>query len=358
VFTDDLRLPGMLFGSILRSPHAHALIRSIDVSAAAALPGVKAVITGREVSAVPYGVSPARYDQHVLAKDKVRFVGDEVAAVAAVDLETAERALALIAVDYELLPAVLDPFAAMDEDAPVIHEAARHKHNVCAQVEHSFGDLEAGFAAADVVLEHRFTGNFTYQSPLEPHSALAQWDQAGENLTLWSSTQVPHYLHHQLARVLELPMARIRVVKPYIGGGFGGKAEATALDFCAVELARRTGRPVKMTFTREEMFCHHRGRHKQHMDLKIGVTKDGRITAVDFTNVLDGGAYTSFGIVTVYYAGSMLPTLYKLPTYRYSGRRAYTTKPPCGAMRGHGVAQPRFAFESLLEMLAERIHTS
>jgi 4-hydroxybenzoyl-CoA reductase alpha subunit len=355
VFTDDLRPPGMLHGRILRSPHAHALIRGVDTSAAEALPGVKAVITGRDVSDVPYGVSPARYDQHVLAKDKVRFVGDEVAAVAAVDLETAERALQLIRVDYETLPIVLDPFAAMEEGAPVIHEAARHKRNVCAQVDHHFGDVEKGFAEADVVLSHRFTGNFTYQSPLEPHSAVAEWDQSREGFTLWSSTQVPHYLHHQLSRVTGLPMARIRVVKPYIGGGFGGKAEATAMDFCAVELARRTGRPVKITFSREEMFCHHRGRHKQFMDMKIGVTKEGRITAVDFENVLDGGAYTSFGVITVYYAGSMLPTLYKLPNYRYAGKRVYTTKPPCGAMRGHGVPQPRFAFESLLDMLAEKI---
>ncbi|MFH1178082.1 MAG: molybdopterin cofactor-binding domain-containing protein [Acidobacteriota bacterium] len=355
IFTEDISLPGMLYGRILTSPHAHALIRSIDTSAAAALPGVKAVITGKDVSDVPYGVSPARYDQHVLAKDKVRFVGDEVAAVAALDEATAERALALIKVDYEPLPAVLDPFAALEDGAPVIHEAARHKRNVCAAVDHHFGDVERGFAEADEVLEQRFVGNFTYQSPIEPHCALAEWDHARGTVTVWSSTQVPHYLHHQLGRVLELPLARIRVIKPYIGGGFGGKAEATALDFCAIYLAKRTGRPVQMTYTRREMFTHHRGRHKQYMDLKIGVKRDGRITAVEFDNVLDGGAYTSFGVITVYYAGSMIPTLYKIPNYKYFGRRMYTNKPPCGAMRGHGVPQPRFAFESLLDMLAERI---
>ncbi len=355
VYTEDMVLPNMLYGRILRSPHAHARIRAIDTSAAEALPGVKAVITGQDVSDVPYGVSPARYDQPVLAKERVRFVGDEVAAVAAVDEATAEKALALIRVDYEVLPAVLDPFEAMRDGAPVIHEAARHKHNVCAAVDHAFGDVERGFAEADVVMQQRFTGAFVYQSPLEPHCAIAEWDHSRGTVTVWGATQVPHYLHHQLARVLEMPFARIRVIKPYVGGGFGGKAEATALDFCAIYLARATGRPVKMTFSRKDMFQHHRGRHKQHMDLKIGVRKDGRITAVDFTDVLDGGAYTSFGVITVYYAGSMLPTLYRLPAYRYTGRRVYTNKPPCGAMRGHGVPQPRFAFESLLDMLAERI---
>jgi 4-hydroxybenzoyl-CoA reductase subunit alpha len=304
---------------------------------------------------VLYGVSPARYDEYVLAKEKVRFVGDEIAAVAAVDEETAERALERIEVEYEELPAVFDPFEAMKDGAPVIHEAARNKNNVNTQVDHHFGDVEKGFGEADVVLEQRFTGNFTYQSPIEPHCSIAQWDQDGKNLTLWSATQTPHYLQHQLSRVLEMPMARIRIIKPFVGGGFGGKAEAMALDFCSAYLARKTGRPVKMTYSRSEMFHHNRGRHKQYMDLKIGVRESGEITAVDFNNVLDGGAYTSFGVITAYYAGFMIPTLYKIPNYKYFGRRMYTNKPPCGAMRGHGVPQPRFAFESLLDMLAERI---
>jgi 4-hydroxybenzoyl-CoA reductase alpha subunit len=355
LFTEDITLPAMLHGRVLTSPHAHALIRGIDTSAAEALPGVKAVITGKDVSGVLYGVSPARYDETVLAKEKVRFVGDEVAAVAAVDEATAERALALIEIDYEVLPAVLDPFAAMADDAPVIHEATRGKRNVNTTVDQTFGDLERGFAEADVIVEERFTGSFIYQSPLEPHCSIAEWDHERGAVTLWSSTQVPHYLHHQVARVLELPMAKVRVIKPYVGGGFGGKAEAMALDFCSIYLSRATGRPVKMAYTRKDMFYHHRGRHKQHMYMKLGVKKDGTITAFAFDNVLDGGAYTSFGVITAYYAGSMMPTLYKIPNYRYLGRRMYTNKPPCGAMRGHGVPQPRFAFESLLDMAAEKI---
>jgi 4-hydroxybenzoyl-CoA reductase subunit alpha len=355
VFTEDIRLPNMLYGKLLTSPHAHAEIVSIDTSKAEALPGVKAVITGKDVSDVQYGVSPARYDEYVLAKTKVRFVGDEIAAVAAVDEATAEAAVKLIEVDYRILPAVLDPFEALADGAPVIHEAARGKNNVNTTVDHHFGDVESGFADADAVFERRFVGNFIQQAPLEPHSAIAHWHHDRGTVTLWSSTQVPHYLQKQLSRVFEMPLAKFRIIKPYVGGGFGGKAEAMALDFCSAYLSKATGRPVKMTYTRPEMFEHNRGRHRQFMDLKIGVTSDGKITAVDFHNVLDGGAYTSFGVITAYYAGFMIPTLYHIPNYRYFGRRMYTNKPPCGAMRGHGVPQPRFAFESLLDMLAEEI---
>ncbi len=354
-YTEDVHLPNMLYGQLLTSEHAHAKIISIDTSKAAALPGVKAVITGVDVSDVKYGVSPARYDEYVLAKDVVRFVGDEIAAVAAVDEATAMAAVKLIEVEYELLPAILDPFEALSDDAPDIHEAARGKHNVNTAVDHHFGDVEKGFAEADEVLSERFVGNFIYQSPLEPHSAIAQWDHTRDTVTIWSSTQVPHYLQKQLSRVFEMPLAKFRVIKPFVGGGFGGKAEAMALDFCSIYLSRATGRPVKMIYTRPQMFEHHRGRHKQYMDLKIGITKDGKITAVDFKSVLDGGAYTSFGVITAYYAGFMIPTLYHIPNYRYTGRRMYTNKPPCGAMRGHGVPQPRFAFESLFDMLAEKI---
>jgi len=355
VFTEDITLPRMLYGRLLTSPHAHARILSIDTSKAEALPGVKAVITGQDVSDVLYGVSPARYDEHVLAKERVRFIGDEIAAVAAVDEATASRAVGLIEVEYELLPAVLDPFEAMADGTIQLHDETRFANNVNTRVDHDFGDVDRGFAEADVVLEKRFVGNFTFQSPIEPHCAIARWDDGGGSVTVWSSTQTPHYLQKQLSRVLDLPMARIRVIRPYVGGGFGGKAETTALDLCSVYLSKITGRPVKMTYSREEMFYHGRGRHKQYMDLKIGVTRAGKITAVDFTSVLDGGAYTSYGVITAYYAGFMIPTLYRIPNYRYTGRRVYTNKPPCGAMRGHGVPQPRFAFESLLDMLAEKI---
>ncbi len=354
-FTEDISFPNMLFGRVLNSPLPHARILSIDTSEAEALPGVKAVITGKDVSDVLYGVSPARYDEYVLAKEVVRFVGDEVAAVAAIDEATADKAIKLIKVEYEELPALLDPFEAMADGAPQIHDNPRMKNNINTKVDHHFGDVDKGFEEADEVFEGKFVGNFVYQSPIEPHGAIARWDHDRDSIEIWSSTQVPHYLHKQLSRVFEMPMAKIRVIRPCIGGGFGGKAEAISLDFCSIHLSKLTGRPVKMVYTREEMFYHHRGRHKQHMNLKIGIKKNGKITSVDFESILDGGAYTSFGVITAYYAGFMIPTLYHIPNYRYAGRRVNTNKSPCGAMRGHGVPQPRFAFESILDTLAERI---
>jgi len=355
-YTADLRLPGTLVGKILGSPIAHGIIKRIDVSRARALPGVLAVITGADVPDTWYGVSPAREDEQILAKDRVRYVGDEIAAVAAVDEETAKQALSLIDVDLEELPAVFDPDAALAPGAPVIHpENPRYAGNINTRVDWHFGDVDAAFAEADYVREQRFVGNRTYQSPLEPHAALAQWEGHADRLTIWSSTQTPHYLHRSLSRTLGLSMGSIRVIRPAVGGGFGAKAEATPLDFCAAILSRMTGRPVLMEYSREEMVRHFRGRHKQYIDLRIGVKRDGTITAVDQRVVLDGGAYTSFGVITAYYAGSMLPTLYKMPNYRYHGLRVYTNLPASGAFRGHGVPQPRFAFESLLDMIAEDI---
>ncbi len=353
VYTADMRLPGMLHGKILTSRVAHGLIRRIDTSKARALEGVLDVLTGADVPDTRYGVSPARYDEHILAKERVRYVGDEVAAVVAVDEETAERAIRLIDVEYEELPAVFDPEEALADGAPVIHpESERYANNVNTRVQWAFGDVEAGFASADLVREQRFVGNRTYQAPIEPHASLARWEHHGEKLTLWTSTQVPHYVQHMLARTLGIAQGKIRVIRPAVGGGFGGKAETTPLDFCAVLFAQRTGRPVMMTYDRREMFYHFRGRHKQVMHLKIGVKKDGTITAVKFRSVLDGGAYTSFGVITAYYAGAMIPTLYKIGSYEFEGLRMYTNLPACGAFRGHGVPHPRFAFESLLDMIA------
>ncbi|MEW6249923.1 MAG: molybdopterin cofactor-binding domain-containing protein, partial [Planctomycetota bacterium] len=349
-YTADLSLPNMLHGKILGSPIAHGRIRRIDTAQARALPGVVAVITGADVPDTKYGVSPARYDEHVLAKERVRHVGDPVAAVAAVDERTAEQALALIEVDYEELPAVLDPFAAVAPGAPQLHE--EYERNICTHVEQNFGDVERAFAECYHVREETFTGNHIYQSPLEPHAALATWEHDG-TLVLYSSTQVPHYVQYMLAHVLHMPLGRIRVIRPAVGGGFGGKAATNPLDLCAAILSRKTGRPVRMVYSREEMFHYGRGRHKQHMKFKLGVDREGRITAFQSEIYLDGGAYASFGVATAYYAGSLMPTLYRIPNYRYDGYRVVTNKPACGAMRGHGVPQPRFAFECLLTMVAE-----
>jgi len=353
-YTADIELPNMIYGKILCSTIAHGKILSIDTSRARALPGVLDVITGDDVPEVRYGVSPARYDEHVLSKGIVRYVGDEVAAVAAVDEETAARAIALIDVEYEEYPAVFNPQDAIAEGAIQLHDHPRFKNNINTRVEHEFGNVAQGFAEADYIVEETFVGNHIYQSPMEPHASIASWENDG-TLVLYTSTQVPHYVHYMMAHVLEIPLGRIKIMKPAVGGGFGGKAETTPLDLCAAIFSRRIGRPVKMVYTRREMFYHGRGRHKQHMKFKLGVKKDGTITAFDSYILLDGGAYSSFGVITAYYAGSMIPTLYHFPNYKYSGYRMFTNKPACGAMRGHGVPQPRFAFEMLLNMVADGI---
>jgi 4-hydroxybenzoyl-CoA reductase alpha subunit len=350
-YTADYYFENMLYGKILHSPLPHARIKKIDTSQAARHPGVKLILTGKDVPDIAYGVSPARYDEHVLAKDRVRHVGDEVAAVIAVDEETAEKALGLIKVEYEKLPAVFDALEAIKEGAPQLHD--RYRNNINTVVDHHFGNVEKGFAEADHIREEEFVGNHVIQSPIEPHASIAFWENEGSTLVLFSSTQVPHYVHYMVARVLDIPLGKIRILRPPVGGGFGQKAATTPLDLITAIASKKTGRPVKMVYSREEMFMYGRGRHKQHMKFKIGVKKDGRITAVQSRIYLDGGAYTSFGVVTAYYAGSMIPTLYHIPNYRYEGFRVMTNKPACGAMRGHGTPQPRFAFESLLSMIAE-----
>ena len=350
LYTADVKLSNMLYGKILGSTVAHGRVMRVDTSRAEALDGVIAVITGADVPDTKHGVSPARYDEDVLAKDKVRHVGDPVAAVAAIDERTAEQAVALIDVEYEELPVLLDPFEATAEGAPLIHD--RYKRNINTHVEQNFGDVEQGFAESHHVREETFTGNQIYQSPLEPHASIATWNYDG-TLVIYTSTQVPHYVQYMMAHVLHIPLGRIRVIRPAVGGGFGGKAATTPLDLCAAILSRKTGRPVKMVYSREEMFHYGRGRHKQHMKFKLGVDRDGRIRAFKSEIYLDGGAYSSFGVATAYYAGSMIPTLYPIPNYKYDGYRVMTNKPACGAMRGHGVPQPRFAFECLLNMVAD-----
>jgi 4-hydroxybenzoyl-CoA reductase subunit alpha len=350
LYTADISLPNLAHGKILGSPIAHGRIRKIDTSKAEALDGVLAVLTGADVTDTTYGVSPARYDEHVLAKDRVRYVGDEVAAVAAIDERTAEQAIALIDVKYEELPAVFSPQDAVADGAPRLHE--RYENNINTVVDQTFGDTEKAFSESHHVREETFVGNHVYQCPMEPHASIATWDADG-TLVLYTSTQVPPYVQYMMAHVLHIPLGKVRVIRPAVGGGFGAKAETTPLDLCSALLSKKTGRPVKMVYSREEMFRHGRGRHKQHMKFKLGVDKAGKIQA--FTNeiYLDGGAYSSFGVVTAYYAGSMMPTLYHIPNYDYKGYRVMTNKPACGAMRGHGVPQPRYAFECLLNMVAD-----
>jgi 4-hydroxybenzoyl-CoA reductase alpha subunit len=358
-YTDDMTLPGMLHGKIVRSPHPHARIVSIDASAALALPGVAAVVTGAEMP-IPFGIIVWTPDENALATDKARYIGDAVAAVAAVDEDTANRAAELIRVEYEVLEAILDPFESARRTDVQIHEAkkAGHNGNISKIVKLDFGEVEQGLRESDVVIEGEYFFEGTTHTPIEPHCAIGMWEEGGApggRLTVWSSTQVPHYLHRELAKVLELDAAKVRVVQPHVGGGFGGKSEPFDLEFCVAKLAMKTGRPVKILYTREEVFYAHRGRHPFHMKYKVGATADGKLKAVDAKTLLDGGAYSSFGLVTTYYSGQLLAAPYEIPAYRFDSTRVFTNKPACGPKRGHGSVQPRFAFEVTLDKLAERL---
>lgn len=348
-YADDLKFPGMLHGKILRSPHAHARIVSIDVSAALAMPGVAEVVTGHEFR-IPYGVIPWTPDENALAVDKVCHVGDGLAAVAAVDEDTAIAACEAIVVEYEILPAYFDPEAALASGATQINPYNK-KGNLSKHVLLEFGDVETALAGSSVVIEDEYFFEGTTHGAIEPHCAVANVEPNGI-LTVWSATQVSHYLHRELAKVLEIPAHRIRVIQPPLGGAFGGKSEPFDLEFCAAKLSLLTGRPVKFLYTREEVFYSHRGRHPMKMKYRTGLTSDGKIAAVDAKTLIDGGAYSSFGLVTTYYSGQLLCAPYAFGAYRFDSTRAYTNKPACGPKRGHGSVQPRFAMECQLDKAA------
>ncbi len=364
-YSDDLTFPGMLYGKILRSPHPHARIVHIDTSRAKRLPGVKAVVTGEDTPGISYGtIDTARYlpphmkgkvpvyptDKHPLAMEKVRYIGDEVAAVAAVDEETAQEALELIDVEYDPLPAVFDPVETMEEGAPRIHDFA--ERNICSKMYWDFGDVEKGFAEADHIREDRFTTSGVTSTPLEPRGCIAFFDQTGK-VTVWASTQTPYMRRQMLSKTLDMPESKVRVITPCVGGGFGGKVTTCEPEFQAAFLSRIANKPVKIVYTREEEFATTTSRHPMIIDLKIGVKKDGTLTAVQCKIVADGGAYTHTGPVVLYLSGSFLVTVYKATNIRFEGHRVFTNKVSSSCQRGHGAVQPRFAVESLLDMIAE-----
>jgi 4-hydroxybenzoyl-CoA reductase alpha subunit len=351
-FADDLALPRMLYCKLLRSPHPHARIVGIDTARALRLDGVKAVLTGKDFP-IPFGILPVSQDEHALCGDRVRFMGDPVAAVAATSEETATAALDLIDVQYELLREIGSPQDAVADPEPRIHDYG-DTGNLHKLINLEFGDVEEGFAQADVVREDLFFFEGNTHLPMEQHAALADWSADGK-VTLWSSTQTPHYVHRALAKVLEMPAARIRVIATPNGGGFGGKSDPFSHEIVVAKLAMLTGRPVKCTLTREEVFYCHRGRHPTLMWVKTGVTKDGAITGMHFRTLLDGGGYGSYGVASTYYTGALQTVTYQVPRYKFQGARAFTNKPPCGPKRGHGTPQPRFALEVQLDKLAEQI---
>ncbi|MFI5281150.1 MAG: xanthine dehydrogenase family protein molybdopterin-binding subunit, partial [Gemmatimonadales bacterium] len=350
VFADDLILPRMLYAKLLRSHLPHARIVSIDTKRAERTAGVKLVLTGEHFP-IPYGIMPVSQDEHALCRGKVRHVGDPVAAVVATSELAAQEALAMIQVRYEPLPTVADAEDALSQPENRIHEYGEGG-NIHRLAHFAFGDVEEAFASgADRVFDDLFFFQGNTHLPLEQHACVAARDKDGR-LTLWSSTQTPHYVHRELARALGLPAHQVRVIATPNGGGFGGKSDPFNHEIVAAKAALLLGRPVKITLTREEVFYCHRGRHPVLMRLKTGVKSDGTIVGMDLETLLDGGAYGSYGAASTLYTGQLQTVTYHVPRYRFRACRTFTNKPACGPKRGHGTPQPRFAQEVQLDKIA------
>jgi 4-hydroxybenzoyl-CoA reductase subunit alpha len=354
VYADDMFLPNMAYAKIKRAPHAHAIIKKIDCTKALSVPGVLAVMVGEDLPN-KYGIVPASAQENALAIGKVRFYGEGVAAVCALEDEIAEEALELIEVEYEELPALLTPQESIDRAKDIkIHED--HPDNIFHSGVQIYGDPEGAFKKCDYVVERTFTTSKVSHNYIEPHAALAHYNHQTNNLHVWSAGQSPHYLHRQLSIVMEMPMNRIRVTLPHVGGGFGGKMEASPPDFISSYFSRKVGRPVKCTYERNEVFFTCAGRHPCYMNIKLGMDKEGKLQAMRFDNTLDKGAYNGWGIVVMFYTGAMVHLPYAVPHVHTTVRSVYTNTHKSGAMRGLGGVQPRYALECLVEELAEMIN--
>ncbi|MFQ5692596.1 MAG: xanthine dehydrogenase family protein molybdopterin-binding subunit, partial [Nitrospinota bacterium] len=357
-YTVDLSLPGMVYGKILRSPHAHARILRVDASGALRLPGVRAVLTPDDVPRKPITTAghpppdPTPHDQFIIDR-KVRYVGDKVAAVAADSPALAAEALDLIRVEYEVLPAVFDPDESLSEGAPDIHASCRDGKNTAGYVRFEEGDVERGFAEADFVFEDEYRVPHQAHSMLEPVVCVCDYHPGGQ-LTVWSSTQIPFTLRRLIYEALEIPVRKIRVLKPAVGGGFGCKQEMLEEALCAL-LSRRAGRPVKMEYTREETFFASRTRNAYTLRLKTGLKKDGTLTARTLAAVANTGAYSSHGPTVTAVLGSVWTSLYRCPNFRFEGRTVYTNLPIAGAFRGYGIPQGTFGLELHMDAIARRM---
>ena len=351
-FADDIFLPRMAYCKLLRSPHPHARIKKIDTSRAAAHPGVYLVLSGKDLP-IEYGILPVSQDEQALCVDHVRHVGDPVAAVVAREELTAFEALDLIDVEYEFLTTISDPEEALATPEPRIHDYGE-EGNVHKRVSLEFGDVEQGFAESDQVFEDTFFYQGNTHLPIEQHASVAMKDPDGK-LTIWSSTQTPHYLHRALAKVLQMPPAHIRVIATANGGGFGGKSDPFNHEIVVAKAALMLDRPVKICLTREEVFYCHRGRHPVLMKFKTGVKHDGTITGMHLQTLIDGGAYGSYGVASTFYTGALQTVTYHVPRYKFQGCRTFTNKPPCGPKRGHGTVQPRFGQEVQIDKIAEKL---
>lgn len=350
-FADDLSLPRMLHCKLLRSPHPHAIVEEIRTEKAAQRPGVHLVLTGKDFP-VPFGIMPVSVDEFPLTQH-TRHVGDPVAAVIAVDEQTADAALRLIEVKYRKLKTISDPEEALQNPEPRIHDYGE-QGNIHRNQSYEFGDVDEALAKSDHVFEDVFFYQGNTHLPMEQQATLANLEGDGK-LLVTSSTQNPHYLHRQLARVLQIPEARIRVIATPNGGGFGGKCDPANHEMVVAKAALMLGRPVKIGLTREEVFYQHRGRHPVLMKMRTGVTRDGKLTAMHLQTLLDGGGYGSHGPASTFYTGVLTPVTYELPRFKFEACRTFTNKPACGPKRGHGTPQPRFGQEVQLDKIAEKL---
>jgi len=353
----DVSFPNMLIGKMIRSPHAHAKIISIDTSKAEKLPGVRSIVTAKDTFNIKFGSNeyffPHTVDQMALEAEKVRYVGDEIGAVAAVDEDTALEALKLIDIQYEILPCVVDMEEAIKPDAPQIHESL---NNIAVILPVNFGNPDRVIKEADYVREDVFYAPAAHQAALEPHVCVGQWETFSNKITLWASSQAPFKCREALAKTLKMDLNDVRVIKLAVGGGFGGKLEMMPMDFASCLLSKKAGGlPVKICYSREEEFLASRRKHGMIYKLKSGVKKDGTLVAITGEVLADGGAYCSYGPTVLAAAIMRIFMVYKISHFRVSGYRIYTNTPISGAMRGFGGVQAGFAIESHMDMLAEGI---
>lgn len=349
-YAADLIAPGMLYGKLLRSPFAHANIVSIDTSKAKALPGVLGVITGRDFPGVPFGTRPDTRDTLPMPITKVHHFGEGVAAVAAIDEDTAEEALDLIKVEYEELPVVLTAEDALRPGAPVVNEFM--KDNICYTSDFLFGDVEKGFKESDYVREEKFTSQRVTVGFIEPHACLAEVDNSGRVL-LQGSKQSPYITWRHMCRALDIPLSDMRIVNPFVGGAFSGKHDPMDVDFAAVKLAQVTSRPVKIVLNYDEVLASYRQRNAMNATIRLGLKKDGRISALYAENILEGGPISGIGPFNIYYFGAFLNIPYKIPAIEYHGKLVYGNRAPCGTVRGQEITLAQFCLDSLLHMAGE-----
>lgn len=353
-YADDIKTKNALHCKFVRSTIPHAVIVNIDKSKAQSLEGVKYIATGKELEE-KFGVLPISQDETAMAVSKVRYIGEIVVAIAAITEEIAAEACKLIKIEYKALKPYLNIDDSINDvgENEKIHEHVKFNNNIHKKAELRFGNQQQGLEDCEVKTKLSFEFEGINHGFTEPHAATAYWDENG--LTIITATQVPHYLHRALAKVMHVPLSRVRVIKPYIGGGFGGKSDPFPHEIIISHIARITGKPVKTRLSREEVFLTNHGRHPSKMTVEMGISNDGILKVLDADIAIDGGAYGSFGVVTSYYNGVLLQAPYKLDNFGFRTYRVYTNKPQCGAMRGHGAVNSRYAVECIIDELAHKI---